>query len=64
MEEEIKAEKLNEFERLVYYILLKHNSDKAFRNEPTELITKEYLKEMIKFLKKEKLFENDLRRIN
>jgi len=64
MEEEIKAEKLNEFERLVYYILLKINSDKAWKNKRVEPIKKEYLKEIIEFLKKEKLFETDLGRIN
>lgn len=60
----IKVEELNEFERLVYYTLLKTNSDKAFRNEPTEPITLDYLHEMMSFLKKKKLLIEDLSKIN
>jgi len=64
MEQKVKLEELSECERLVYYILLKVNSDKTWKNEHVELITMEYLREVIKFLKREGILENDLRRIN
>lgn len=64
MEEKIKLEKLNEFERLVAIIILKINSDRAFKNENVQPLTKKYLKEMMVFLEKKGVLENDLSRIN
>lgn len=64
MEEKVKLEELSECERLVALIMLKINSDRAWRNESVQPLTLKYLRKMITFLEKEGVLEKNLSRIN